>query len=85
MELFLRNTIGMENNTYTFSEALISKSVSQNQKTQHVNNVKTNPKFLCPSNYIANVQYYLQKNDIILSGDPFILLGAKNFETHKKA
>lgn len=73
----------MENTTYTFSEALVSKSVSQNQKTQHVNNVKTNPKFLCPSNYIANVQYYLQKNEIILSGDPFILLDAKNFAAKK--
>ena len=40
-------------------------------------------KFLCPSNYIANVQYYLQKNEIILSGDPFILLDAKNFAAKK--
>ena len=48
--------------------------------------LKRNPdKFLCPSNYIANVQYYLQKNDIMLSGDPFILLDAKNFETLQKS
>ena len=47
--------------------------------------LKRNPdKFLCPSNYIANVQYYLQKNDTILSGDPFILLDAKNFAAKKK-
>lgn len=47
--------------------------------------LKLTLKFLCPSNYIANVQYYLQKNDIILSGDPFILLDAKNFTAKKKA
>ena len=46
--------------------------------------LKCNHKFLCPSNFIANVQYYLQKIDIILSGDPFILLDAKNFAAKEK-